>query len=188
MIMWVRHGEKLLLSLSPEGVRFLREQWSALRDLVRRQLSCCSTDPLAELTGLPVPTGPIDWRLACVVDYWCGTEERGPIRQVWEGQLLEGLEHALSRVLGMLPRCGGVATLPDWEHPATAEWGLMLETLYVVLDVSDRMRRPGHREGVPGPRTAPASLDNCQLSLRWLELVLDTLVQAECRTSAQTAP
>ncbi|MGH3930162.1 MAG: hypothetical protein ACRDTF_09320 [Pseudonocardiaceae bacterium] len=147
MIKRDRCGEEL--SLSPEGVRFLREQWSRLRDLVRWQLRDCSTDPLAELTGMPVPTGPIDWRLAYLVDYWCGTEECGPVRQVREGWLLHGLEHALSRVLGMLPRYGGVVRLPGRGHPVTVEWGSMVETLHVMLDlldISERVRTPSHPE------------------------------------------
>ncbi|MGH8920026.1 MAG: hypothetical protein ACRD0H_17125 [Actinomycetes bacterium] len=187
MIMWVRCGEKLLLSLSSEGVRFLRERWLGLRDLVRGELACCSTDPLAELTGLPVVTTPIDWRLAYVVDCWCGTGERGPIRQVWEGQLLDGLEQALSRALGMLPRSGGVVTLPGWGHSATVEWALMVETLHMVLDVSCRVPKPGRPERGLTPSLSAAHRQNCRLSLRWLELVLDTLVQTERTTSVRVA-
>lgn len=183
MIMSDRRGEELLLSLSPEGVRFLHEQWSRLRELVRWQLGNCSTDPLAELTGLPVPTGPIDERLAYVVDYWCGTEERGLVRQVWEGWLLHDLEHALSRALGTLPRHGGVVRLPGRGHPATIEWGSMLDTLRVVLDISSRMIQPGHPERVLPPPAADA--ENYRLSLCWLELVLDTLAQAVRATPAR---
>ena len=93
MVICDRQGEQLLLTLSPEGVRFLREQWSWLRELVRWQLAGCTDDPLAEVTGLPVPIGTIDGRLAYVVDYWCGTKETGPVRQLWEGWVLHDLEH-----------------------------------------------------------------------------------------------
>lgn len=185
MLGW--RGEELLLSLSPEGVRFLREQWSGLRELVRWQLSCCSTDPLAELTGLPVPTGPIDWRLAYLVDYWCGIEECGPVRQVREGRLLHGLEPALGRALAMLPRCGGVVTLPGWGHPATIEWSLMVETLHVVLDICGRVRKPGRTERVLTPSRSAANVESYRRSLRWLELVLDTLADAEHTSWARAA-
>ncbi|MGQ0776961.1 MAG: hypothetical protein ACT4NY_21505 [Pseudonocardiales bacterium] len=179
MIMWDRCGEELLLSLSPEGVHFLREQWLRLRKLVRKQLRNCSTDPLAELTGIPVPTGPIDWRLAYLVDYWCGTEECGPVQQVRQGWLLHGLERALSRVLAALPRHGGVVVLPARGHPATVEWGSMLETLHVVLDVldvSDRVIDSGDSERVL-LRRCVADAENNRLMRRWLELVHDTLAQ-----------
>ncbi|HEU0087168.1 MAG TPA: hypothetical protein VFQ77_05910 [Pseudonocardiaceae bacterium] len=183
MITWDRRGGDLLLSLSPEGVRFLREQWSWLRELVRWQLANCTGDPLAELTGLPVPTGPIDGRLAYVVDYWCGTEETGPVRPVWEGWVLYDLERALTRVLSTLPRHGGVVQLPGGGHPALAEWGWMLETLHVVLDVSGRVSRPGNPDRALPPRPSPADVENYRRSLRWLEMVLDALAQAE-----RTAP
>ena len=62
MVICDRQGEQLLLTLSPEGVRFLREQWSWLRELVRWQLAGCTDDPLAQVTGLPVPIGSIDGR------------------------------------------------------------------------------------------------------------------------------
>lgn len=185
MIMWDRRGEDLFLSLTPDGVRFLREQWSWLRELVRWQLSACTDDPLADLTGLPVPSGPIDGRLAYVVDYWCGTEETGPVRPVWEGWVLHDLERALSRVLGTLPRHGGVVQLPGRGHPAAAEWGWMLETLHVVLDVSGRVTKPGHPERALPPRPCAADAENYRRSLRWLELVLDALAQAERTAPAQ---
>lgn len=178
MIMWDRRGEDLLLSLSPEGVRFLREQWSWLRDLVRWQLAACTKDPLAKLTGMPVPVGPIDGRLAYVVDYWCGTAESGPVRPVWEGWVLHDLERVLSRVLSTLPRHGGVVRLPGRGHPAAAEWGWMLETLHVVLDVSGRVTRKGHPERALPPRPLAADAENYRRSLCWLEMVLDTLAQA----------
>jgi hypothetical protein len=185
--MWDRRGQELLLSLHPEGVRFLREQWSWLRELVRWQLEDCSTDPLAGLTSLPVPTGPIDRRLGYVVDYWCGIEERGPVRRVWEGWVLHDLERALSRVLSTLPRHGGVVTLPGRRHPATVEWACMLETLYVVLDSSVRVTTPDHPERAGPPRPSGADAENCRSSLRWLDLVLDTLVPAERTTQARAA-
>src|SRR5581483_8283252 len=100
MVICDRQGEQLLLTLSPEGVRFLREQWSWLRELVRWQLAGCTDDPLAEVTGLPVPIGTIDGRLAYVVDYWCGTQETGLVRKLWEGWVLHDLEHSLTRVKG----------------------------------------------------------------------------------------
>jgi hypothetical protein len=167
-------GEELWLSLSSEGVRFLREQWSWLRELVRWQLRGCSTDPLAELTGLPVPPGPIDSRLARIVDYWCDTREQGPVQQLREGWLLHDLEHALDRVLGTLPRYGGVVTLPGRGHPATVEWGSMLETLHVVMAVYGQTTQPG----LPTDLSA-ADAENHWLSMCWLELVLDTLAQAD---------
>lgn len=179
MIMWDRQGEDLLLSLSPEGVRFLREQWSWLRELVRWQLAGCSDDPLAEVTGLPVTVGPIDGRLAYVVDYWCGTEERGPVRQVWEGWVLHDLEHALTRVLGTLPRHGGEVELPGRGPSIAAEWRWMLETLHVVLDVSGRVNAPGAPDRVLPPPPSGPDAENYRRSLRWLEMVLDTLAQAE---------
>jgi hypothetical protein len=151
MIGWDRQGEDLLLSLSPEGVRFLREQWSWLRELVRWQLAGCSDDPLAELTGLPVSTGPIDGRLAYVVDYWCGTEEHGPVRQVWEGWVLHDLERALTRVLGTLPRHGGEVELPGRSHPAATEWGWMLRA---GSGVAAAAVGPGCRELPPQPALA----------------------------------
>lgn len=187
MITWDRRGDDLLLSLSPEGVRFLREQWLWLRALVRWQLGTCSQDPLAELTGLPVPTGPIDGRLAYVVDYWCGSAESGPVRLVWEGWVLHDLERALSRVLGMLPRCGGVVQLPGGGHPATVEWGWMLETLHVVLDVSGRVTKPGRPDRTLPPRPSAADAEKYRRSLRWLEMVLDTLAQAERAAPAPAA-
>jgi hypothetical protein len=179
MITWDRHGEDLLLSLSPEGVRFLREQWSWLRELVRWQLGSCTGDPLAQITGLPVPLGQIDGRLAYVVDYWCGTDERGPVRKLWEGWVLSDLERALTRVLGTLPRHGGEVELPGRAHPVAAEWGWMLETLHVVLDVSGRVSTSGDPERqLPPPPSGPDA-ENYRRSLRWLEMVLDTLAQAE---------
>lgn len=185
MIMWGRRGENLLLSVSPEGVHFLREQWTWLRALVRWQLATCSADPLAELTGLPVPTGPVEGRLAYVVDYWCGRAETGPVRRVWEGWVLHDLERALVRVLDALPRRGGVVALPAGGQ-LTAEWGLMLETLHVVLDVSSRVSRPAHPERVLPPRPCAEDVENYRASLRWLEMVLDTLAQAE-RTAPASA-
>lgn len=179
MIMWGRQGEDLVLSLSPEGVRFLREQWSWLRELVRWQLIGSTDDPLAGLTGLPVPNGPIDGRLAYVVDYWCGTEETGPVRQLWEGWVLHDLEHALSRVLRTLPRHGGEVQLPGRGHPAAAEWGWMLETLHVVLDVSGRVSMPGAPGRVLPPPPSGPDAEHYRRSLRWLEIVLETLAQAE---------
>jgi hypothetical protein len=146
---------------------------------VRWQLGGCTDDPLSQLTGLPVPTGPIDGRLAYVVDYWCGTEETGPIRQVWEGWVLHDLEHSLTRVLGTLPRHGGVVQLPGQSYPAAAEWGWMLETLHVVLDVSGRVTRPGNPDRTLPPRPSVADAENYRRSLRWLEMVLDALAQAE---------
>jgi hypothetical protein len=178
MVICDRQGDELLLSLSPEGVRFLREQWSWLRELVRWQLSGCTDDPLSQLTGLPVPTGPIDGRLAYVVDYWCGTEENGPVRQVWEGWVLHDLEHSLSRVLGTLPRHGGVVQLPGQGYPAAAEWGWMLETLHVVLDVSGRVSTQGAPERMLPPPPSAQDTDSYRRSLRWLEMVLDALAQA----------
>jgi hypothetical protein len=178
MVICDRQGDELLLSLSPEGVRFLREQWSWLRELVRWQLGGCTDDPLSQLTGLPVLTGPIDGRLAYVVDYWCGTEETGPIRQVWEGWVLHDLEHSLTRVLGTLPRHGGVVQLPGQSYPAAAEWGWMLETLHVVLDVSGRVSTPGAPERMLPPPPSAEDADSYRRSLRWLEMVLDALAQA----------
>lgn len=185
MIRWDRHGEDLLLSVSPEGVRFLREQWTWLRELVRWQLGNCTADPLAELTGLPVPTGPIDGRLAYVVDYWCGTEETGPVRPVWEGWVLHDLQQALTRALDTLPRYGGVVVLPAQGHP-TAEWGWMLETLHVVLDVSGRVNIPARPGRALPPRPSAEDAENYRASLRWLEMVLDTLAQTE-RTAPASA-
>lgn len=185
MVLWDRRGEDLLLSVSPEGVRFLREQWTWLRELVRWQFATCSADPLAELTGLPVPTGSIDGRLAYVVDYWCGIEEAGAVRALWEGWVLHDLEHALSRALATLPRRGGVVVLPARGYP-TAEWGWMLETLHVVLDVSGRVSRPTHPDRALPPRPSPEEAKNYRASLRWLEMVLDTLAQAE-RTAPASA-
>ena len=178
MIRWDRQGEDLLLSVSPEGVRFLREQWTWLRELVRWQLGNCTPDPLAELTGLPVPTGPIDGRLAYVVDYWCGTEETGPVRPVWEGWVLYDLQQALTRALGTLPHRGGVVVLPA-QGQLAAEWGWMLETLHVVLDVSGRVNIPVRPGRVLPPRPCAEDAENYRASLLWLERVLDTLAQAE---------
>src|SRR5438105_14328264 len=103
MVICDRQGEQLLLTLSPEGVRFLREQWSWLREVVRWHLAGCTDDPLAEVTGLPVPIGTIDGRLSYVVDYYCGTKETAPVHQVWEGCVRDEREHSLLRVLGALP-------------------------------------------------------------------------------------
>lgn len=184
MIMWDLRGENLMLTLSPEGVRFLREQWSWLRELVRWQLAASSDDPLARLTGLPVPTAPIDGRLSYVVDYWCGTSEDGPVRQLWEGWVLHDLERSLSRVLGTLPRQGGVVQLPNKAKSVAAEWGWMLETLHVVLDVSGRVNVPGEPGRVLPPAPSGQDVENYRRSLRWLELVLDALAQAERTTEA----
>jgi hypothetical protein len=186
MIMWDRRGENLMLSLSPEGVRFLREQWSWLRELVRWQLGACSNDPLAVLTGLPVPVTRIDGRLAYVVDYWCGTEEHGPVRRLWEGWVLHDLERSLSRVLGTLPRQGGVVQLPGKVNSVAAEWGWMLETLHVVLDVSGRINTPGEPGRVLPPPPSGRDVENYRRGLRWLEMVLDALAQAERTTEAAT--
>lgn len=226
MIMWDRRGEDLVLLLSPDGVRFLREQWSWLRELVRWQIGTCTTDPLARITGLPVPVEPIDGRLAYVVDYWCGPEDSGPnpagsnqagsnqagsnqagsgvagssptgstetgapgpLRAVWEAWVLDDLDHALTRVLSTLPRHGGVVQLPGRNRQAIAEWGWMLETLYVVLDVSGRVNnRPLHPGRKLPVRPTAADTENYRRSLRWLEMVLDTLAQAERTSPARAA-
>jgi hypothetical protein len=116
--------------------------------------------------------------LAYVVDYWCGTEENGPVRQVWEGWVLHDLEHSLSRVLGTLPRHGGVVQLPGQGYPAAAEWGWMLETLHVVLDVSGRVTTQGAPERMLPPPPSAQDTDSYRRSLRWLEMVLGALAQA----------
>ena len=59
----------------------------------------------------------------------------------------------------------------------------MLETLHVVLDVSGRVSRPGNPDRALPPRPSPADVENYRRSLRWLEMVLDALAQAE-----RTAP
>lgn len=187
MVSWSPSGDGMMLSLSPEGVRFLREQWSWLRALVQWQINRCTADPLAELVGLPVPVGPIDGRLAYVVDYWCGREEPEPVRLVWEGWVLHDLERSLGRVLATLPRHGGSVDLPYPGHPRTAEWGWMVETLHVVLDVSGRIHTrcdPARR--LPPPPSA-VEAENYRRSLLWLERVLDALARAKRATPASTA-
>ncbi|MGH3980045.1 MAG: hypothetical protein ACRDRZ_13770 [Pseudonocardiaceae bacterium] len=181
MVTWDRHSDDLVLSLSPEGVRFLREQWCWLRELVRWQLGSTTDDPLAELTGLPVPTGRIDGRLAYVVDYWSGVDEPAPVRCVREAWVLHDLEQGLGRVLASLPRHGGHVALPD---PAD-EWGWMIETLHVVLDVSGRVNAAGDPSRALPPEPSPEEAEDYRRSLEWLELVLDAL--AEARRAAQAA-
>ncbi|MQA16350.1 MAG: hypothetical protein GEV09_20040 [Pseudonocardiaceae bacterium] len=178
MLNWNRHGDDLLLSLSPEGVRFLREQWSWLRELVRWQLSAATDDPLAALTGLPVPTGSIDGRLAYVVDYWSGTDDPAPVRRVREAWVLHDVERGLARALASLPRHGGVVRLPERIDGATAEWASMIETLHVVLDVSGRVNAAGDPGRVLPPEPGPAEAADYRRSLLWLELVLEVLVEA----------
>lgn len=184
MINWDRHDEDLLLSLSPEGVRFLREQWSWLRELVRWQLSASTDDPLAALTGLPVPLGDIDGRLGYVVDYWSGTDEPSPVRRVREGWVLYDVERGLHRALASLRPDDGVVRLPERIDGVTAEWGAMIETLHVVLDVSGRVNTPGDPGRTLPPAPAPGEAEDYRRSLQWLELVLDAL--AEARRTAQT--
>ncbi|HEY3690766.1 MAG: hypothetical protein QOH09_4940 [Pseudonocardiales bacterium] len=186
MVICDRQGELLLLTLSPEGVRFLREQWSWLRELVRWQLAGCTDDPLAQVTGLPVPIGAIDGRLAYVVDYWCGTKETGPVRQLWEGWVLHDLEHSLTRVLSTLPRHGGVVQLPGHGYPSAAEWGWMLETLHVVLDVSGRVSITGSPDRILPPAPSAQDTESYRRSLRWLEMVIDALAQAQRPTPADS--
>lgn len=183
MINWDRHDEDLLLSLSPEGVRFLREQWSWLHELVRWQLSIASDDPLAALTGLPVPVGSIDGRLAYVVDYWSGSGEPPPLRRVREGWVLYDVERGLHRALASLPPHGGVVRLPERIDGVTAEWGAMIETLHVVLDVSGRVNATGDPGRTLPPAPAPDEAEDYRRSLLWLELVLEAL--AEARRTAQ---
>lgn len=184
MVTWDRHGDGLLLSLSPEGVRFLREQWAWLRDLVCWQLSRCSSDPLATLAGLPVIVGPVDGRLAYVVDYWCGGEDPHPVRRVREGWVLHDLDVGLGRVLATLPRRGGIVHIPSQiggarSDGALAEWGWMIETLHVVLDVSGRVSFEGDPSRALPPAPGPEETEVYRCSLRWLEAVLDVLAQAE---------
>lgn len=174
MVTWNRHGDELVLSLSPEGVRFLREQWSWLRELVRWQLGATTDDPLAGLTGLPIPTRPIDGRLAYVVDYWSGTDEPAPVRRVREGWVLHDLEQGLDRALALLPRHGGAVTLP---HPAH-QWGWMIETLHVVLDVSGRVNAAGDPARALPPEPSAEEAEDYRRSLEWLDLVLGALTEA----------
>ncbi len=185
MVTWDRNGDALLLSLSPDGVRFLREQWLWLRDLVRWQLARCSPDPLAALVGLPVSIGVIDGRLAYVVDYWCGTDDPPAVRSVREGWVLHDIEVGIGRALASLPRHGGVVALPTQvggipSDGAIAEWGWMIETLHVVLDVSGRIsgRWEDPARLLPPPPEAD-EVEVYQRSLHWLEAVLEALAQAE---------
>ena len=187
MVTWERQDDHLLLALLPEGVRFLREQWSWMRDLVRWQLTSCTDDPLAELVGLPVPTGPLDGRLAYVVDYWCGRSEPPPVRRVWEGWVLHDLQQSLDRVLASLPRLGGVVRLPA-VGPEAPEWGWMLETLHVVLDVSGRVHTTVDPARRMPPAPSPEEAENYRRSLLWLESVLDALAQAERTAPAPADP
>lgn len=183
MINWDRHDENLLVSLSAEGVRFLREQWSWLRELVRWQISMATDDPLAALTGLPVPVGSIDGRLAYVVDYWSGSDEPLSVRRVREGWVLYDVERGLHRALVSLPPHGGVVRLPERIDGVTAEWGAMIETLHVVLDVSGRVNATGDPDRRLPPEPAPDEAEDYRRSLLWLELVLEAL--AEARRTAQ---
>ncbi|MDQ3150846.1 MAG: hypothetical protein M3R63_03700 [Actinomycetota bacterium] len=204
MVTWDRNGDALLLAVSPDGVRFLREQWLWLRDLVRWQLARCSPDPLAALVGLPVSVGAIDGRLAYVVDYWCGTDDPPAVRRVREGWVLHDIEIGLGRVLAALPRHGGVVEMPSRvggtrSDGVVVEWGWMIETLHVVLDVSGRISdqwEPSSSESSPSrtlsartpqrdserllpPPPAAEEIEVYQRSLQWLEAVLDALAQAE---------
>ncbi len=186
MVNWDRHGDELLLSLSAEGVRFLREQWTWLRELVGWQLATATDDPLAALTGLPIPVGAVDGRLAYVVDYWSGTDEPDPVRRVREGWVLYDVERGLRRALASLPRHGGVVRLPERVDGVTAEWGSMIETLHVVLDVSGRVNARIDPGRTLPPEPAPDELEDYRRSLLWLELVLETLAEA-CRTAQAPA-
>lgn len=183
MFTWDPRSGELQLSLTPEGVRFLREQWSWLRELVHWQLGSTTDDPLAEITGLPVPVGVIDGRLAYVVDHWCGEGEPAPVRRVFEGWVLHDLEDGLGRVLAALPRRGGLVGLPGSALP---EWGWMIETLHVVLDVSGRVHLDGDPDRRLPPPPSPDEVENYRRSLLWLDTVLDALVRAEGTAPAPT--
>lgn len=178
MVNWDRQGDELLLSLTAEGVRFLREQWRWLHELLRWQLAAATDDPLAALTGLPIPVGSIDGRLAYVVDYWSGTDEPAPVRRVREGWVLYDVERGLSRALASLPRDGGVVRLRERIDGVTAEWCSMVETLHVVLDVSGRVNAPGDPGRALPPEPAPDEAEDYRRSLLWLEMVLEALAEA----------
>lgn len=184
MVTWEYDGSVLVLSLTSEGVRFLREQWSWLGELARWQLARCSDDPLAELTGLPIPTGPIDGRLAYVVDRWGGAGVPDPVRRVREAAVLHDLEVRVERALASLPRLGGSVRLPG--RSAVGQWRWAVETLHVVLDVSGRINIVGSPDrNLPTPPSADET-EVYRRSLRWLELVLDALTRAERAAHSRT--
>jgi hypothetical protein len=60
----------------------------------------------------------------------------------------------------------------------------MLETLHVVLDVSGRVSITGSPERILPPVPSAQDTESYRRSLRWLELVIDALAQAQKTTPA----
>jgi hypothetical protein len=98
---------------------------------------------------------------------------------------MHDLEHSLTRVLATLPRYGGVVALPGYGHPSAAEWGWMLETLHVVLDVSGRVSIMGSPERILPPAPSAQDTESYRRSLRWLEMVINALRQAQQTNPAE---
>ncbi|MGH3550136.1 MAG: hypothetical protein ACRDQU_18890, partial [Pseudonocardiaceae bacterium] len=72
-------------------------------------------------------------------------------------------------------------------YPSAAEWGWMLETLHVVLDVSGRVSIKGSPDRILPPAPSAQDTESYRRSLRWLELVIDALTQAQRSTPATPA-
>jgi hypothetical protein len=63
----------------------------------------------------------------------------------------------------------------------------MLETLHVVLDVSGRVSITDSPDRILPPAPSPEETDSYRRSLRWLEMVIDALRQAQRSRPTDTA-